>query len=383
MSWNGLEQSLADYPLLWSLGVVVVTLVLATSLYALAVALLRRWAARTDSAVDDAMVQHLHGPLRWLLPILSLSLVAPLIQVSEDVLDPVHHLLLVAVIGLVAWLLMRIIRVLEEVVQSRFDTSVEDNLQARAVHTQVRGFRNIARFLIGLLAVAFMLMTFETVRQLGVSLLASAGIAGIVVGFAAQRSIATIIAGIQVALAQPIRVDDVVIVEGEWGWIEEITLTYVVVRIWDLRRLVVPITYFIEKPFQNWTRVSADLLGTVFLYTDYRIPVDELRAELARVLEVSDKWDGKVCGLQVTNATERTLELRALMSAADSGKAWDLRCHVRERLVTFIQERFPDYLPRHRAELTPASVATSAHSSAGAAAPVSPPPSSSSSSGQA
>jgi small-conductance mechanosensitive channel len=179
-------------------------------------------------------------------------------------------------------------------------------------------------------------MTFEKIRQFGISIMASAGVIGIIVGFAAQRSIATLFAGIQIAITQPIRLDDVVIVENEWGWIEEITLTYVVVRVWDLRRLVLPITYYIERPFQNWTRVSADILGTVFLYMDYTVPVRVIREELQKIVKGSALRDGKVCGVQVTDATQQTIEVRALVSAADSSKAWDLRCLVREKLLEFL-----------------------------------------------
>jgi small-conductance mechanosensitive channel len=182
-------------------------------------------------------------------------------------------------------------------------------------------------------------------------MIASAGVAGIVIGFAAQKSLGTLLAGFQIAMTQPIRIDDVVIVEGEWGKIEEITLTYVVVRIWDLRRLVVPITYFIEKPFQNWTRTSADILGTVFLHVDYGVPVDAVRGELGRILESSPNWDRKVNVLQVTEARERTLELRALASSSDASKSWDLRCEVREKLVDFVQRNYPESLPRLRATL--------------------------------
>jgi small-conductance mechanosensitive channel len=189
------------------------------------------------------------------------------------------------------------------------------------------------------------------VRQLGTAILASAGIIGVVVGMAAQRTISTFIAGLQIAFTQPIRVDDVVIVENEWGRIEEITLTYVVVRIWDLRRLVVPITYFIEKPFQNWTRVTADILGTVFIYVDYTVSVDAVREQLQKILNDCELWDKKVCVLQVTNTTEKTVELRALMSAEDASKAWTLRCHVREKLVEFVQKNYPNALPKIRAEL--------------------------------
>jgi len=198
-----------------------------------------------------------------------------------------------------------------------------------------------------------MLMTFPNIRHLGESLFASAGLAAVVAGLAARTTLSSLLAGVQIALTQPIRLDDVVIVEGEWGWIEEITTTYVVVRVWDLRRLVVPLSYFIEKPFQNWTRRTADLLGTVFVYTDYNVPVDQIRRELHDILERSGMWDGRVWGLEVTNATDRTMELRALMSATDGPKAWDLRCHVREKLIDFLQKNYPLSLPRVRADINP------------------------------
>jgi small-conductance mechanosensitive channel len=191
-------------------------------------------------------------------------------------------------------------------------------------------------------------MTFDEVRRVGVSILASAGIVGIIVGFAAQRSLGNLIAGIQIAITQPMRLDDVVVVEGEWGRIEEITLTYVVVRIWDQRRLVVPITYFMERPFVNWTRTTAELLGTVYLYADYTIPVERVREELHRILEASDLWDRRAWGLVVTNTTEKSVEMRALMSTQDSSSAWSLRCHVREKLLEFLQKHFPHSLPMVR-----------------------------------
>lgn len=196
-----------------------------------------------------------------------------------------------------------------------------------------------------------MLMTFPSIRHLGESLFASAGLAALVAGLAARSTFSNLIAGVQIAFTQPMRLDDVVIVEGEWGWIEEIRTTYVVVRIWDLRRLIVPLSYFIEKPFQNWTRQTADLLGTVFLYTDYTVPVEEVRQEIHRVLESSKRWDGKVWGMQVTNASERSMELRALMSAPNASVAFELRCFVREKLIQFLQEKYPQSLPKTRAEL--------------------------------
>jgi len=251
----------------------------------------------------------------------------------------------------VAWLITRGALVGEELYLSRHDIEAKDNLQARRMYTQLQTIRKVFTVIVFVIAVALVLMGFEQFRTLGTSILASAGLAGLVLGFAAQKIFANLLAGIQIAFTQPIRIDDVVIVENEWGWIEEITLTYVVVRIWDLRRLVLPISYFIESPFQNWTRVSADLLGTVFIYTDYTVPVEEVRQELHRILKSSDKWDGKVWGLQITNATERTMELRALMSTADSSLGWDLRCEVREKLIEFVQKKYPDALPKTRAEL--------------------------------
>jgi hypothetical protein len=201
------------------------------------------------------------------------------------------------------------------------------------------------------IAGALILMKIPGVENVGASLLASAGIAGIVVGVAARPALSNLLAGLQLAMTQPIRLDDVVIVEGEWGRIEEITNTYIVVRIWDLRRLVVPLSYFIERPFQNWTRQTADLLGTVFVYVDYTIPVDAVRRELHRILQSSGMWDGKAWNLQVVDATERTVQMRCLMSAPDASSAWDLRCHVREQLIAYIQERYPDSLPRTRAAI--------------------------------
>ena len=207
---------------------------------------------------------------------------------------------------------------------------------------------NIVIFIIVVLALGIALMSFESIRAIGVSVLTSAGIAGIIIGLAAQKAIGTLLAGIQIALTQPIRLEDVVIVEGEWGWIEEINLTYVVVRLWDKRRLVVPTTYFIENTFQNWTRSSADILGTVFIYADYGLPFDKIREEITRLLNTTHLWDGKVNVLQVTNTTEKSMELRVLVSAKDSPTAWDLRVFLREKLVEYIQHNYPQYLPKTR-----------------------------------
>ena len=342
-------------------GILQVVLVVAGSLslgfltYFLLLKALGRWAARTSPDLEKAVNRYFRLPLLALLPLVALTFSSSFVSLSLDFAVAMKRTLSLLLIAVVTWLFISSIRVIEYVILSRYDVRAKDNLKARAVYTQINVFKNVAIFVIVVLAFALILMSFDQVRQLGVSIMASAGVAGIIIGFAAQRSIATVLAGIQIAVTQPIRLDDVVIVENEWGWIDEITLTYVVVRIWDLRRLVVPITYFIERPFQNWTRTSADILGTVFVYMDYSVPVEEVRTELKRIVAASSHWDGKVCVLQVTNTTDRTIELRALMSAADSPIAWELRCEVREKLIAFLQKKYPESLPRVRADIVGSS----------------------------
>ena len=264
---------------------------------------------------------------------------------------PLSQLLHILIIFFITWTLVRLTHLSGQLMLSQYNIDQEDNLKARKVYTQIKVFERIAFVVIIVIGLGLGLMTFDSIRHFGVSLLTSAGIAGIIIGLAAQRLILNILAGMQIAITQPIRIDDVVIVEGEWGWIEEITLTFVSVRIWDKRRLIVPSTYFIEKPFQNWTRQSADILGTVFLYTDYKLPLDPLRKEIERLLANTDLWDGQVNVTQVTNANDRTMEVRVLVSAADSPKAWDLRVYLREELIRFIQENYPEYLPKTRIDL--------------------------------
>ncbi|MEO9893824.1 mechanosensitive ion channel domain-containing protein [Aurantibacter sp.] len=246
------------------------------------------------------------------------------------------------------WLILNLIKIIKHHVLRKYDIDAADNLKARQVTTQFNILERIIIFVIIFLAVGVALISFEEIREIGVSIFASAGVAGIIIGFSAQKMIATFLAGIQIAVAQPIKLDDVVIVEGEWGRIEEITLTYVVVKIWDKRRLIVPTTYFIEQPFQNWTKTSADLLGTVFMYTDYQVPIDVLRNELTRILKNTDLWDGEVNNIQVTDSKADYVELRALMSSKDSSTAWDLRVHVREQLLGFLQKEYPQSIAHTR-----------------------------------
>lgn len=249
------------------------------------------------------------------------------------------------------WLLLRVLKIVKKKVIANYDLHQEDNYRARKVYTQFNILERVIILIIVVLALAAALMSFDSIREIGLSIFASAGIAGIILGLSAQKMIGSILAGIQIAIAQPIKIDDVVIVEGEWGRIEEIMLTYVVINIWDKRRLIVPTTYFIEKPFQNWTKTSSDILGTVFLYTDYNVSFDKLREELTKILENTPLWDGKVNVLQVTDSKVNTVEVRALMSAKDSPTAWDLRVHVRERLITFLQQNYPESLPHTRVYL--------------------------------
>jgi len=253
-----------------------------------------------------------------------------------------------AVVAAVAWSLLQVVAMLDRLLLARLDLASADNLAARRIATQVTVIKKILTLLVIILSLAAVLMQFDGFRQIGASIAASVGLLSMIVGLAAQRTLGNVLAGIQIALTQPIRIDDVVIIEGEWGRIEEITMTYVVVAIWDQRRLIVPISQLIDKPFQNWTRTNAEIMGTVFLHCDYRAPLEALRTELARLVANDPRWDRRVANLQVTDAGERTIQVRALVSSADAGRNWDLRCAVREGLITFLKQSHPEALPRLR-----------------------------------
>lgn len=318
----------------------------------------RRVALRGEGEVGDNLVEYARRPAALILPLVAIQLVFPVLTtyLPSATFLALRHALGLGLIAGVAWLIISVSHVIDDALGVRYRLDVRDNLAARRVHTQARVLRRTITVLIIILTAGVMLMTFPQVRELGASVLASAGLAGIVVGFAARPVLQNLIAGVQIAIAQPIRLDDVVIVEGEWGRIEEITSTYVVVKIWDQRRLVVPLNYFIENPFQNWTRTDAEILGTVFLWVDYTVPVDELRQELHRLLQKNDKWDRRAWGLVVVETSERAVQLRALMSAGDAGTAWDLRCEIREQMIAYLQQHYPGSLPRVRAEVDERSV---------------------------
>lgn len=338
---------------LWALGVAGLAVGLGVAAYVALLRLIRGATRGLEGPVRAALLRRLPGPLRVLVPLLFVYVTVPALQESlpPEGAAGVAVLLRVLFVGAGAWLLVALLYAGEEAVVEHYTLDTPNNLKARKVVTQVRILRRIATAVIGVLAVGIVLLQYDPLREVGTGILASAGIIGIVVGIAAQRTLGDLIAGIQIALTQPIRVDDVVIVEGDFGWIEEITLTYVVVRVWDRRRIVLPITHFVEQPFQNWTRTSSDLIGTVFLYLDYSVPVDDLREELQCIVETSEHWDGDVVGLQMTDASERTVTLRALASAKDAPTLWNLRCEIREKLVAYIREQYPEALPALRTRL--------------------------------
>jgi small-conductance mechanosensitive channel len=290
------------------------------------------------------------GISRYALVVLAVSAALPLAPLSPANADMTHKCLLAAFIVLAGWLVMVALNIGLDRYSRRFRLEVADNLTARRAVTQLRIVRRTLDGMLLLLTAGFALMSFDSVRQFGFSLFASAGVAGIAAGLAARPLLGNLIAGIQIAIAQPIRLGDVLIIAGEWGTVEEINATYVVLKIWDMRRLIVPLSFFFDNVFENWTRTSAQLLGTVFLYVDYTVPVDKVRARLEEIVRQSRLWDRQVVGLQVTDAKEQTLELRCLMSAADSGAAFELRCEVREKLVAWIGSEFPGALPRRRNE---------------------------------
>jgi small-conductance mechanosensitive channel len=289
-------------------------------------------------------------PASAFVVILLLGAALPAARFPLSVAVVIGRTLLVAFIVALGWAAAITIDIGAEIYLRRFRTDVEDNLLARKQVTQMRIMQRVAKTLLAIVTAATALMTFDAVRQYGVSLFASAGAAGIILGLAARPVLSNLLAGIQIAMSQPIRVEDQVVVEGESGWIETITSTYVVIRIWDLRRMIVPLTYFIEKPFQNWTYDNAAQIGSVFLRVDYSVPVDRLRRKLDEILGESKLWDGKVANLQVTDTPETMVELRALVSARNPSETWNLRCEVREKLIAFLQEEYPQALPRQRAE---------------------------------
>lgn len=341
---------------------VTVAAALAAAVVALAVAevihrVVRRLGRRSTLLAE--LADHAYAPFRVALVLLAVQF-AVRFTTEHAAGTPwrraLLHFLVLVVIAAFAWLVASLVLAVEDVTMARFRAEESDNRQARRVRTQVVMLRRLTVAVVVLLAVAVMLTTFDSVRAVGASLLASAGLAGVIAGLAAQSLLRNVFAGLQLAFSDALRLDDVVVVEGEWGRIEEITLSYVVVRIWDDRRMILPTSYFTTKPFQNWTRNRSEVTGTAVFDVDWSVSVQAMREELQRVVEASDLWDGRVCGLQVIDATGGTVRVRATVSAADAAKLWDLRCHVREQLVAWIREQKPPALPQIRAEVSDSTV---------------------------
>ena len=347
--WNELTQWISASPYK-VLSLALVAGLLVHVLVWFAISLIAR---RTQSIFDDALVTYLKAPTRWFLPLVALHFTLPYFkaQLNDASYILMANLLSALTIALVAWVLIRLGAVLQKVVMSQQALDSSDNQGARRIFTQVQILRKVFSFVVVVVSAGFIFMSFDEFRRIGAGILASAGIVGVILGLAAQRTLGNLLAGIQIAITQPIRHDDVVVVENEWGVIEEITLTFVVVRIWDLRRLIVPISHFLEKPFQNWTHRSAKVLGTVFFWVDYSVPIDKLRAELTRIVSASPHWDRDLQQLVVTNCDQKAMELRALVSAASGAICWDLRVEVREKLLAFVQKNYPASLPVLRAEI--------------------------------
>lgn len=279
------------------------------------------------------------------LPLLALQLVWQAAPDDLSFIGAVRHLNALALIGTMTWWLISFINGIADGVMARHPSTVEDNLNARRIQTQAKVLSRSAMVVVFIAGTAMALMTFPGARQVGASLLASAGVLGIIGGLAARPVFSNLIAGLQLALAQPIRLDDVLIVKGEWGRVEEITGTYVVLKIWDERRLIIPLQWFIENPFENWTRTGSQILGTVFLWLDYAAPIDAIRAQAQKIVEAAPEWDRRVFTVVVTDANERAMQVRILVSASSSGKAFDLRCKVREEVLAFLAREHPQCLP--------------------------------------
>jgi small-conductance mechanosensitive channel len=303
---------------------------------AVVIGLARHITKGTSTPWDDKLVEAARRPTRLIVGVMILWLVDDPLRFTPAVTNLAHRTAFPIHVVAVAWLIMGAVSVGTQWILSRLPTEPGDELKSRGLRTQLTVMRRVLSVILVVVACAVVLMQFEFMRSVGLSLLASAGIVGVVLGFAAQKSLAGVIAGIHLAITQPIRIGDSVVIEGEWGTIEEINLTYVIVKVWDERRLVVPITRFLETPFQNWTRVAPELLGTVMMMVDYTAPVDRIRDELERVVKANPRWDGRTCKLHVTEVSDKSMTLRALVSARNAEDSWDLRCAVREKMVHFL-----------------------------------------------
>lgn len=323
-------------------------LVIIFFLYRYIFSFFRKKVVRTPGIIDDFILNLFKIPGLWLVYWILFKVFTHVFLNELKYFSYFLHINTLLLIFSITWISIQFVKAGAYYLQSKLDINISDNLHARKSLTQINVFKAIVNAVIIIVAIAAGLLTFDQAKNIGLSILTSAGIIGIIVGFAAQKSLGLMLAGIQIAITQPIRLDDVVIVEQEWGRIEEITLTYVVVKIWDERRLVLPVNYFLEKPFQNWTRSSANIMGTIFLYVDYSFPVDNIRLVLPEMLKDNANWDGRVWNVQVTETSEQYKEIRVLLSSADASRNWDLRTAIREKLIDFINNNYPETFARIR-----------------------------------
>lgn len=337
--------------LLWSAGIIAGAIIVGMLVRWLLFWVLGRITRSHGGLLLGSLVRHSRGPAHWIFPLLAILVVSPAVPLPRIAQVALQHIVGLGLIAATAWLIILLIEVATDVLVGRHRADIADSLAARRIETQFEMLHRIAIVLVILVTIAVMLMTFPAIKHIGESLLASAGLASLVVGLAMKGTLSNLVAGVQIAFTQPFRLEDAVVIEGEWGWIEEIGTMYVVVRIWDLRRLVLPLSYFLDHPFQNWTRTSADLLAHCFIYVDYSMPVEPLRQELGRILASTPLWNKKVNVLQVSDFQQNVMQLRALMDARNSGDAWDLRCYVREKLIAFVQQNYPQCLPKYRGEM--------------------------------
>lgn len=300
--------------------------------------------------VSNRVIQRVRRPALLIFPLLVMHGVLHAADDGLRLMAAARQTSLVLLIIVVTWLLVRAISGVADGLLSRYPMGADNNLEARRMYTQTRVLSRSLMSMVAVIGLAAVLMSFPNVRQIGASLLASAGVAGLIAGIAARPVIGNFIAGLQIALTQPIRIDDVLVINGEWGRVEEISNAYVILKIWDERRLVIPLQWFIENPFQNWTRHNAELIGSVFLWVDYRMPLAPLREHAKHLCESAPEWDGRLCLLQVIEAGDRAVQVRVLVTAANSNATWDLRCKVREGLVDFMQREYPQFLPRLRTD---------------------------------
>jgi small-conductance mechanosensitive channel len=353
MSYFTAVTSPAQHDGLIAVALLVGIAAVALLLQRVAFVFLRRLAAKHADGVLAAVVHRAAAPSRFIFPLVAVELALPDVAIPVWFKEPAERLLALCIVAAIAWVVIALIGLAVDLAKRRYRIDEDDNLRARQVETRLDILSRTATTLVLLVGLSAMLMTFPPIRTLGATLLASAGLAGLAVGLAARPILENLVAGVQIALTQPIRMDDVVIVETEYGRIEKITATYVVVRLWDLRRMVLPLTYFIDHPFQNWTYNTANLIGSVFLYLDYSISIDALRAELDRILANAPLFDGKVKNVALTDAKDNgTVEVRVLVSARNSSELFDLRCLVRERLLAFVRDTDAGMLPSTRVQLS-------------------------------